>query len=150
MAQPNFIDPGDDGRAMEDVRLGAHNTPRVYPWKSLLEAGATLALSSDYYVAPGPALLDVYAAHTRANRAGQPAGGWQPQERLSPRQAVELATTLHRGGGTQRAGVLRAGAVADLTVLSANPLTCPPDELLAITVQRTVRRGTATYTAPPV
>lgn len=145
VAQPNFIDPDDDGKTMEDWRLGDDNVPRVYPWKSLLDAGANLTLSSDYYVAPGPALLDIYTAHTRANRAGRPAGGWQPQERLSREATLRLATTLHRGDGTQRPATLRAGAPADLAVLSANPLTCPADDLLDITVQRTLRRGERTY-----
>lgn len=149
VAQPNFIDPADDGKAMEDWRLGAANAPRAYPWKSLLDAGASLALSSDYYVAPGPPLLDLYAVHTRANRDGLPEGGWQPQERLSREAALRLATTLHRGDGSLRFPTLHPGSPADFVVLSDNPLTCAASALLDITVLRTLRRGEPTHERSP-
>jgi predicted amidohydrolase YtcJ len=149
VAQPNFIDPDDDGRTMEDWRLGAENGARVYPWRSLLDAGVPLAMSSDYYVAPGPALLDFHAVTTRSNRVGRPPGGWQPQERLSRQQALRLATTLHGAGGEVTEGIIRNGAAANLAVLSRNPLTCPADEILDITVRATVRRGVLTSGALP-
>ncbi len=146
VAQPNFIDPGDDGLAMEDHRLGAENTSRVYPWKSLLDMGANLAFSSDYYVAPGPPLLDYYCAHTRANRAGLPRDGWQPQERLSREESLRLATALHPAGGGGPVGAcLSPGSPADLTLLSDNPLTVDARSILSIAVKRTIRRGEDTY-----
>jgi len=142
VAQPNFIDPADDGRAMEDGRLGAENGDRVYPWKSLQDAGAALTLSSDYYVAPGPPLLDFYAAVTRTNRCGNPAGGWHPQERLSREEGLRLATALRPGGGgAASGGTIKVGESADLAVLSANPLTCSDTDILDIEVRATVRRG---------
>ena len=146
VAQPNFIDPDDDGRTMEDWRLGAENGDRVYPWKTLSEAGANLALSSDYYVAPGPALLDFYAIRTRANRAGMPREGWQPRQRLRREESLRMATSLCRGGGgPPGGGIIRVGAPASLAVLSANPLTVDESDLLSIEVRRTLRRGEVTY-----
>ncbi len=148
VAQPNFIDPNDAGFTMEDKRLGVENGDRVYPWKTLSEAGANLALSSDYYVAPGPPLLDFYAVRTRANRAGMPPGGWHPRERLPGDESLRLATSVHHGGGGPPAGgVIRVGAPASLALLSANPLTTDESELLSIEVRRTLRRGEVTYTA---
>jgi len=148
VAQPNFIDPDNEGRTMEDGRLGADNGDRVYPWRSLHEAGANLALSSDYYVAPGPPLLDVYTAHTRANRAGNPVGGWQPQERLSREECLRLATSWHRGAGDRPAArAIRVGETADLVVLSANPLSVADDRLLDIEVCTTLHRGHAVFVA---
>jgi hypothetical protein len=145
VAQPNFIDPDETGVMMEDFRLGAANGPRVYPWKTLLDLWAYLAMSSDYYVAPGPPLLDFTAAVTRANRRNQPPDGWQPQERLSRRLSLELATRLYPGGGKPRGGILRPGEPANLAVLSANPQTAPTGDLLAIEVQATFRAGEPTY-----
>ena len=146
VAQPNFIDPGDDGVAMEDHRLGADNCARVYPWKSLLDAGANLAFSSDYYVAPGPPLLDFYCAHTRANRNGLPVQGWQPGERLSREESLRLCTTIHRAGGAV-GGRLAPGEPADMTLLTDNPLTVDQGAILDIGVERTYRRGELTYAA---
>jgi len=148
VTQPNFIDPDDNGRTMEDCRLGAENGECVYPWRALSEAGANLALSSDYYTSPGPALLDFYTAHTRTNRAGMPPGGWQPQNRLTREESLRIATSLcPNGGGSPSGGIIRVGAPANLAVLSANPLTTNESDLLSIGVQRTLRRGKATYRA---
>jgi hypothetical protein len=148
VAQPNFIDPDDNGVMMEDHRLGTANAPRVYPWRTLLDLGASLAMSSDYYIAPGPPLLDFTTAVTRANRRNRPVDGWQPQERLSRRESLDLATRLHPAGGKPRGGILRPGERADLAVLSANPRTAPAGDLLAIEVQATFRAGKPTHRYP--
>ncbi len=146
VAQPQFIDPDANGKTMEDGRLGPEHGERVYPWKTLHGLGANLAMSSDYYVAPGPPLLDFYAAVSRCNREGLPNDGWQPQERLSRVESLRMATALRpAGGGDQRGGVLRAGEPADLALLSSNPLTADRSELLGIDVTATFRRGEATF-----
>ena len=146
VAQPQFIDPDANGKAMEDWRLGEENGDRVYPWKTLHDLGANLAMSSDYYIAPGPALLDFYVAFSRCNREGLPNNGWQPQERLSRLDSLRLATALRAaGGGDQRGGVLRAGEPADLALLSSNPLTVDSSEVLGIDVTATFRRGEPTF-----
>ena len=146
VTQPNFIDPDDNGGTMEDCRLGTENGERVYPWRTLSEAGANLALSSDYYTSPGPALLDFYTAHTRANRAGMPPRGWQPHNRLTREGSLRIATSLcPMGGGIPSGGIIRIGVPANLAVLSANPLTTNESDLLSIGVQRTLRRGKVTH-----
>jgi hypothetical protein len=148
VTQPNFIDPDDNGGTMEDCRLGTENGERVYPWRTLSEAGANLALSSDYYTSPGPALLDFYTAHTRANRAGMPPRGWQPHNRLTREGSLRIATSLcPMGGGIPSGGIIRIGVPANLAVLSANPLTTNESDLLSIGVQRTLRRGKVTHRA---
>ena len=146
VAQPNFIDPDPAGVTMEDHRLGIANGRRVYPWKTLLQSGANLACSSDYYVAPGPALLDYYCAFTRKSRAGDPDAGWQQQERLSREESLRLATTMHRPGGrAPSGGALRRGEPADLAILSANPLSAPETAILETVAHATLRRGEVTY-----
>ena len=146
VAQPNFIDPDAQGVAMEDRRLGKENAIRAYPWKTLVDLGANLTLSSDYYVAPGAPLLDYFTAFARTHRAGQPADGWQPDERLTRLESLRLATALCAGGGGgPGGGVLRPGACADLAILSANPLTAQEADVLRIEVRRTYRRGEIAY-----
>jgi len=150
VAQPNFIDPDAQGVAMEDSRLGVKNAVRAYPWKTLADLGANLALSSDYYVAPGAPLLDYFTAFARTHRAGQPAEGWQPAERLSRLDSLRLSTALCAGGGgTRRGGALIVGAPADLAILSANPLTVPEADVLNIEARYTYRRGEITYPENP-
>jgi hypothetical protein len=91
-----------------------------------------------------------------------------PERSLSPMSGVELAVT-HGGFGTaerittaqaldaytvgsataehleKKKGALRPGMFADLIVLSADPLTTPPEELGAIEVLMTMVGGRVVY-----
>ena len=95
------------------------------PLRDLLDAGITLAGSSDAPIAPYSPLAGMQAAITRRT-----AGGLihQGDQAITPLEALRLWTT----GGALAAnlpgeiGVLRPGARADLVVLSANPLDTPP------------------------
>ena len=149
VTQPNFIVPDDAGVTMEQHRLGAESCKRVYPWRTLSTLGASLAGSSDYFNEPGPTLWDFYSAATRKNPAGYPEAGWQPQERLSREDSLRLVTTLFPPNGAEPlGGRLVAGELADLTILSANPLTVDEDQILDIQVLATLRDGDFTYGGP--
>jgi len=149
VTQPNFIVPDDAGVTMEQRRLGDESCSRVYPWRTLSTLGAPLAGSSDYFNEPGPTLWDFYSATTRKSPDGYPEAGWQPQERLSREESLRLVTTLFPpSGATPIGGKLAAGEAADLTILSANPLTVAENQLLDIQVRGTLRDGEFTYAAP--
>ncbi len=144
--QPNFVYPDDDGVTMEDHRLGAAETTNVYAWRRAAELGARLALGSDYFTAPLPPLTTYFCAVTRRNLDGRPPDGWHPGERLPRLQALELvATTCPPGGGALHQRRLAAGEPADLTVLSADPLTGAEEELPAIEVRATYLAGQPTF-----
>jgi predicted amidohydrolase YtcJ len=148
VSQPNFIFPDAAGVTMEEHRLGEESCDRVYPWRTLSELGAPLAGSSDYFNEPGAPLWDFYSAFTRKSPDGNPAHGWQQQERLSREDSLRLVTTLFPpGGAAPRGGRLAVGESADLAILSANPLTQPEDEILGIDVLATLREGIVTHSS---
>ncbi len=128
-------------------RLGPERLPGAYAWRSLRTAGAVLAGGSDAPIEPLSPLAGVYAAVTRQDAAGNPPGGFRPQERLTIREALDLYT---RGAATAAfeeadRGSLRPGALADLVVLSADPFLAAPKELLEITVECTILDGMVVY-----
>lgn len=116
----------------------------AWAFRSLRDAGAKLAFSSDWNVAEMDPLVGTYTALTRADLDG--GASWIPE------QTVDLDTVLraytHGGAGTVLAeherDILREGAVADLTLLSQDPFTFAnhdPRRLLDTRVELTVVDG---------
>jgi len=144
--QPGFVYPGDDGRTMEDSRLGEERSEGAYAWRQLSEMGAVLAGSSDDFGELPHPLWNFYAAVTRKNPAGQPEEGWHPSERLDRDTSLRLFTALFPPGGEAVVeSELRAGGPADLVILSGNPLTTKEEQLLQLKVHATLREGQVTF-----
>ncbi|MCP9000078.1 amidohydrolase family protein [Pseudarthrobacter sp. RMG13] len=123
----------DDRDAAESNWSG--RTQRAFPLRSLLDAGATLALGSDAPVAPLDPWAAMSAATTRSRQDTR--GPWHPQECISRRQALAASAR-----GRSR---LRAGDPADLVVLDADPLASPDPEFAAMPVAATLVAGRFTY-----
>ena len=70
-----------------------------------------------------------------------------PQERVSPRQALEAVTKTAAWQYFQegKKGTLEPGKQADFAVLSENPLTAPPENFRDIQVLETWVRGEKVY-----
>ena len=90
----------------------AGRTDRAFPLRSLLDGGARLALGSDAPVAALDPWLAMSAGTARAREDGR--GPWHPEQALTREEAL-LAST--RGQGR-----IRAGDMADVAVLDADPL----------------------------
>lgn len=132
-ASPEIAGPG---HAWADA-IGADRWHQAWPLRSLHDAGATLALSSDWNVAEMEPFVGIQCAVTRAPlEGGEP---WGADEALTVEQAL-LGYTL----GSARAihaeadrGTLAPGKHADLVVLDADPFVVPPSELASIRVVET-------------
>jgi predicted amidohydrolase YtcJ len=85
----------------------------------------------------------MYAAVTRQDLAGRPAGGWRPEHRFTRLEALKSYTIWAAWAmfAEKRQGSLAPGKLADFTVLSADPLTCPAEEIKNIQALRTVIGG---------
>jgi predicted amidohydrolase YtcJ len=118
-----------------------------YAWKSLLEAGATLAFGSDAPVESPDPLLGIHAAVTRQRASGEPEGGWYPEQRLSVADAVRAYTlgAAYSSGEEHERGSISVGKLADLVVLSQDIFQVPPAEILEAGVVATVLNGEFVY-----
>jgi len=144
VGQPGFVYPGEDGKAMEDWRLGPERVRGAYAWASLLGAGAALAGSSDDYGLPENPFWRVFVSAQRQNPDGVPAEGWQPQERITREEALRMLTGYFGPGGAEASG-LAVGSRADLVVVSGDPLEVSAKALLNLRVEAVWRDGRLTF-----
>jgi predicted amidohydrolase YtcJ len=126
----------------DDIRRhwGAENSARAAPVRDMVEAGVRVAAGSDGDVPPFDPLRGVWFMVTRAARSGGLIGESQA---LARNVALDLYTRRGAdllGAGTRR-GQLRPGMDADLAVFSADPLSCPVEELPDIDVLLTLLGG---------
>jgi predicted amidohydrolase YtcJ len=128
-----------DDRDAADANWGGR-TDRAFPLRSLLEAGASLALGSDAPVAPLDPWLAMSAATTRSRQDGL--GPWH-QEQAITRQEAFVASTRGRGR-------IRVGEAADVAVLDGDPLAVPDSVFAAMPVAATLVAGRLTYRGPGV
>lgn len=136
-------------RIMAEARLGPDRLAGAYPWKSLKAAGVRLAFGSDAPVeAPDP-WAGLAAAISRQGPDGEPAGGWQPQERLTPAEALAAYTAdaAYAGFAEQRFGRLAPGMKADFVLVDVDPLTASPAQLRAARVAETWIGGGRVWSA---
>ena len=118
-----------------------------YPVRSMLEAGLTVALSSDAPVVPDDSpILGMKAAIDRLATDGEPIALDQAIGAADALYAYTMGGAIASGDADNR-GSLRAGKWADVTVLSGDPLTTPVERLLEIRVEQTYAGGRLVYEA---
>jgi cytosine/adenosine deaminase-related metal-dependent hydrolase len=74
---------------------------------------------------------------------GTPAGGWHPEERLTPLEALRGYTrdAAFAAFREKELGALEPGYAADVTLLAADPVTCDPKNLPGLAVLGTIVGG---------
>ena len=124
-------------------RLGPERVRGAYAWRQLLNSGAIIAGGSDAPVEREEPLLQLYAARTRQDTGGWPAGGWYPEEKMGGLEALKALTTWSAYAAFEDSvrGKILPGYDADLTVLSINPVNSDPRALLSARILLTVVAG---------
>ncbi|MCX6011490.1 MAG: amidohydrolase family protein, partial [Chloroflexi bacterium] len=112
----------------------------LYRIKSFIDAGLTVAGSSDSPVAPDNPLLGICAAVTRRAESGQEL---LPEEAISVQQALAMYTTsaAYALFEEDSKGSIAPGKLADMVILSADPLRSPPEKIKDIRVEMTIIGG---------
>ena len=124
-------------------RLGPERVKGAYAWQTLIKLGVHLASGSDFPVELANPLDGFYAAITRQDKQGHPAGGWFPDQRLTREEALRSFTLEGAYAAFEEAtkGSLEAGKLADFVMLSADIMAIPAPEILRTHVTLTVVGG---------
>ena len=122
-------------RLMAEARLGPERLKGAYAWRSMEKAGVRLAFGSDVPVESANPFPGIAAAISRTDAAGQPFGGWHPEEVVSRETALDGFTrsAAFAGFAEDRLGTLMPGMRADFLILESDPLLASPDEIRRMT-----------------
>jgi predicted amidohydrolase YtcJ len=147
MARSGIIASVQPAHIMGDIRTAERHWPQAsrnaYAFRSMAEAGVTLAMGSDVPVESIDPRRSLFGAVARTDEEGYPKGGWYARQRLSVREVLWGFT---RGaaaavGGSKLAGTLGLGAPADLTIWHDDPLAARPEELRDLRIAGCVVAG---------
>jgi hypothetical protein len=132
----------DDGRWAERV-IGADRAKGTYAFKSLLDAKATVAFGSDWFVAPPTPLGGIYAAVTRRTLDDRNPGGWIPEQKITVEQALRAYTSgaAYAGYQEKEVGVLAPGMLADLVLIDRDITRVAPETIRDAQVMLTMVGG---------
>jgi hypothetical protein len=141
-----------EDKTWAEARLGPVRVKGAYAWRTLRRAGARLAFNSDLTGSDHDIFYGLHAAITRRDKDLQPAGGWYPEERMTPEEAVRGYTTwnAYAAGWENESGVIAPGRWADLTVMDVDPLALgasDPARLLGGSILATIVGGKVAYVA---
>jgi predicted amidohydrolase YtcJ len=136
----------DDGRWAETV-IGPERARWTYAFRSLLDAEASLAFGSDWFVAPPTPIEGIYAAVTRRTLDDMHPAGWVPEQKIS----VEDALVAYTLGGAfasfeeQDKGQIAVGMLADLTMIDKDLRAVPAPDIRTARVVRTIVGGKTVF-----
>lgn len=124
----------------ERARTGA------YVWRDLLDSGAVIVAGTDAPVEPLDPMATFRAAVTRRTSDGSV---FHREQAMTREEALASMTRDAAWGAFEESvkGTLDVGKLADVTVLSADPLTVEEAELASVRVVATVVGGRVAYTS---
>ncbi|MFD8633005.1 amidohydrolase [Streptomyces sp. NPDC059533] len=135
---PEIAGPGQDWAE----NVGEERWHKAWPMRSLHEAGAVLAFSSDWNVAEMDPMVGIYTAVTRRSLDG---GGeaWQPGETVDVETAVHGYTmgSAYANFLEEERGSLTVGKAADFVILSRDILTVPAERIPGTVAETVVVAG---------
>lgn len=120
--------------------IGDELAENISPTRSALDRGLHLTSHSDAPVALPNLMQVMWATVNRVTRTGRVLGA---DQRLTPEEALKAITlwSAWQHFEEKEKGSLEAGKLADLVILSDNPLTIDPMKINEIVVLETIKDG---------
>ncbi|KAA3608963.1 MAG: amidohydrolase [Planctomycetota bacterium] len=130
-----------------ELRLGSTRVRGAYAWRSLLDQGVLLPGGSDFPVEKPDPMAAFRAAVFRQDGQAWPAGGWYPEQAMTPEEALASLTLWPAKAAfwEDEIGSLAVGKRADLVVLSGDCLQTGVRDLARLQVDLTVFDGRVVF-----
>lgn len=151
-ADDDVITIGDPVAIIDDIpmyqtRLGKTRERYAYNYKTLLEHGGKLALSTDWPINPISPFRNLYTIVTRTAPSGFPEGGWIPEEKISLQEALYAYTcgSAYCSFEERKKGSLSKGKLADFIHISHDILNLDNEQLPNVSVLETYVGGERCY-----
>jgi len=128
-------------------RLGEYRVLGAYAWHLMQSYNVHVPFGTDFPVESINPYNTLYAAVSRQDAEGMPAGGWQPQEKLTIEKAIRCHTfeAAFAEFAEKEKGEIKVGMFADLVVQSKDLLTIEPKEILTTEPIYTIFNGKIIY-----
>ena len=119
----------------------------AYMWQALLTSGAKIVNGTDAPVEPLNPIPSFYASVTRKTLQGLPAGGYEPEQKMTRVQALRSYTLDAAFGAFEenRKGSIQPGKLADFTIFTQDLMAIPEDQILKTEVDMTILGGKIVY-----
>ena len=132
------------GDRHRDLFLGPERSARISPLKGAVERGIVFGCHSDWAVAPVDPLFNVHVGVNRKTRDGKELG---PEFRIDAEQALRSMTidAAFLAFEEDIKGSIEPGKLADMVVLTDNPLDMPPDKIDDVEIDYTIIGGDIVY-----
>lgn len=132
------------GDRHRDIFMGPERAAGISPLKSSIDRGIRFTVHDDTPVTPVDPLQLIWVSVNRLTRSDQVLG---PEERVSPLEAMRAMTidAAWQNFEEDIKGSIESGKLADLVILSDNPLTVNPLAIREIEVLETIVGGETVY-----
>jgi predicted amidohydrolase YtcJ len=119
-------------------RVGSERARSAYPFRTLLKKGVVVASGSDCPVEQISPILGIWAAVTRKDKA---------EEVLAVEEALKTYTVnaAYASFDEKKKGTIEPGKLADLTILSDDPMGVPADKIRNLAVEMVIVDGKVVY-----
>ena len=129
--------------------IGEERMKYMWAFKSIQQAGAAMAFGTDYPVVELTPFKGLFRAVNRLTNELEPAGGFNPREKLSLDEALRNYTmgSAFACGQEKALGTIEKGKLADLVLLGRNPfeVIADRDAMFQMPVRMTMMDGNVVY-----
>ncbi|MBK5251598.1 MAG: amidohydrolase [Peptostreptococcaceae bacterium] len=132
---------------MAKDRVGKDRAKTSYKYRTLVEDGVHVCISSDCPVDSLNSMNSIYVAVTRKDYSGYPNGGWYPEECLTVEQALYAFTmgSAYASFEENIKGSIEEKKFADIAVISDDIYKVSLDKIKDIVVEMTIMDGNIVY-----
>lgn len=127
-----------------DSVFGVERASRISPLRSTVQRNMPFTTHNDTPIVPPDMMRLLWASVNRITRSGKVLG---EDQRISPLEALKSMTinAAYQYFEEDSKGSIEVGKIADLTVLSANPLKIDSMTIKDIQIEETIKNGVTVY-----